>query len=230
MSISFSPCFAGSVTRCTSRSSLGETFYVGGSGPGNYSTIQAAINCADKGDIVFVFSGVYYEHITVNKSISLLGEERNSTILYGNGSGDLVSLTADDILFQSFTVNNSHFGIVIHGTSGHCIYNTNIVNNLHGISLQKESTSIEICHNFFDLNQYGIRMNSCSQINMHHNQLESYKLNAFFVGTCFAHAKNTWDANYWERHRIMPYPIFGKISLGAFSLPWLNFDWHPLSS
>ena len=41
----------------------GNTLYVGGLGPGNYTTIQAAIDDASDGDTVFVYddSSPYYE-------------------------------------------------------------------------------------------------------------------------------------------------------------------------
>lgn len=35
----------------------GDILYVGGSGPGNYSKIQDAIDDASKGDTVFVYNG-----------------------------------------------------------------------------------------------------------------------------------------------------------------------------
>ena len=50
----------------------GNTLYVGGSGPNNYTKIQDAINNADEGDTVFVYSGTYYEHFTINTTINLL--------------------------------------------------------------------------------------------------------------------------------------------------------------
>ncbi len=55
----------------------GNTLYVGGSGPGNYSSIQAAINDAENDDTVFVFddSSPYYEHVKVDKTINLIGEK-----------------------------------------------------------------------------------------------------------------------------------------------------------
>lgn len=45
--------------------------YVGGSGQGNYSTIQSAIDNASSGDTVFVFNGTYYENIIVISTMAL---------------------------------------------------------------------------------------------------------------------------------------------------------------
>ncbi|RLF33172.1 MAG: hypothetical protein DRN07_03265 [Thermoplasmata archaeon] len=82
--------------------------YVGGTGPGNYSTIQEALNTSQDGDTVFVYedSSPYYEHIVVRTSITLVGEERNTTIIDGSGNGTVVHLLSDDIVFSNFTVRN----------------------------------------------------------------------------------------------------------------------------
>jgi parallel beta-helix repeat protein len=66
-------------------SGRGNTLYVGGSGPGNYTKIQDAIDDALDGDTVFVyaFSSPYYENIIVDKSITLIGEDKNNTVIEG---------------------------------------------------------------------------------------------------------------------------------------------------
>ncbi len=85
----------------------GDTLYVGGSGPGNYTSIQDAIDDANDGDTVFVYNGTYYEHVIINKSINLIGKDKNSTIIDGNKVDDVVNITADYVTVSSFTLQNS---------------------------------------------------------------------------------------------------------------------------
>ena len=71
------------------KSTIGRAiFYVGGSGPGNYTTIQAAINDANSGDTVFVYNGTYHENVVITKNnIILKGEDKNNTIIDASGGG-----------------------------------------------------------------------------------------------------------------------------------------------
>ena len=82
------------------------TLYVGGSGPGNYTKIQDAINNATSGDTIFVYSGIYYENVIIDKSINLIGKDRNTTIIDGRNSSDVVYVTADWIKINNFTIQN----------------------------------------------------------------------------------------------------------------------------
>ena len=51
--------------------------------PDDYSTIQLGINNANPGDTIFVRNGVYYENIIIEKKITLVGENKNNTIIDG---------------------------------------------------------------------------------------------------------------------------------------------------
>ncbi len=87
--------------------------YVGGSGPGNYTRIQDAIDDATNGDTVFVYDDLspYYENIVINTSISLLGEDNNTTIIDGGAIGDVVKITSDAVSLSTFTVRHGQNGI-----------------------------------------------------------------------------------------------------------------------
>ena len=56
---------------------FGNTLYVGGSGSGNYSSIQDAIDNASSNDTIFVYSGTYLENIFVNDTLNIIGEDKN---------------------------------------------------------------------------------------------------------------------------------------------------------
>jgi parallel beta-helix repeat protein len=88
----------------------GTILYVGGSGPGNYTTIQEAIDAATDGDTVSVYddSSPYYEALRINHSISLIGEEKHTTILDGGNLNNIsvVNISADGVVVQGFTIQN----------------------------------------------------------------------------------------------------------------------------
>ena len=93
----------------------GETLYVGGSGPGNYTKIQHAIDNASNGDTVYVYNGEYNDYypdgqfgytVNINKEIILLGEDKNHTIINGTGQAITVRVSADNVEINGFTIQN----------------------------------------------------------------------------------------------------------------------------
>jgi len=46
----------------------------------DYFTIQGAVNAAGIGDTIFVRSGTYRGEVVINKTVSLVGENKQSTI------------------------------------------------------------------------------------------------------------------------------------------------------
>ena len=122
--------------------SNGKTLYVGGSGEGNYTSIQDAIDNSSDGDTVFVYddSSPYYENVMVSKSIYLVGENRNTTIIDGNYGRNVVNLSVDRVTINGFTIKNSgdeYFtdaGITIY-SNFNTIKNNIISNNENGIYL-----------------------------------------------------------------------------------------------
>lgn len=132
----------GSINNVSQVGTLATTLYVGGSGPGNYTSIQNAIDNASSGDTVFVYTGIYYEHITINKLINLIGEDRDNTIIDGGGSGRVIYSYGSDVTIKEFTVQN---GSNSAGTSknscievlarDNTICDINIKNSYYGIHL-----------------------------------------------------------------------------------------------
>jgi nitrous oxidase accessory protein len=77
----------------------------------SFSTIQGAINDNETldGHTIFVEEGIYCENLVVNKSLSLIGKDRNSTIIYGNNSAYLVNVEASNVKITGFTLQGWTF-------------------------------------------------------------------------------------------------------------------------
>lgn len=64
--------------------------------PIDYSGINEAIAAANEGDTVFVEPGDYAEQVVVDKTLSVVGRNRNVTVIDGStGNEKAVTLTAD---------------------------------------------------------------------------------------------------------------------------------------
>jgi parallel beta-helix repeat protein len=75
--------------------------------PDDYSTIQGAVNGASGGDTIFVRSGTYYEHVVVSKALSLVGENRSTTVVDGNWTGVVIRVTQNSVNISGLTVRRS---------------------------------------------------------------------------------------------------------------------------
>ena len=144
----------------------GNTLYVGGSGPNNYTTIQDAINDSVDGDTVFVYddSSPYYENIVIDKSIDLIGENKNTTVIDADDSGGhVIILNANQVNLTGFTIQN-HGGIpnaagIFVSSNNNNISGNNILYIPHygqeGIWLYHSSENI-ISENTINHHHYGI--------------------------------------------------------------------------
>ena len=78
--------------------------------PENFSTIQEAIDYSLDGDTIRVSAGTYYENINFNgKNISVIGEDRETTIIDGGQNGSVITFNNgefEDALLSEFTITN----------------------------------------------------------------------------------------------------------------------------
>jgi len=104
-----------------SQSSRGNWLYVGGSGSGNYSTIQSALDIAQDGDTVFVYddSSPYVERLWINTSIQLIGENMETTVIDGQYDYSTIWSMATGVTVRGFTI----LGCLSFGCSSCCIEN-----------------------------------------------------------------------------------------------------------
>jgi len=100
-----------------------------------YGMIQDAINANETldGHTIFVRNGTYYENVVINKSVLLMGENREGTIVDGNGS-TVFRLQTTNVTVTHFTIQNGYRGISSNDDRwNNTICRNNIVNNSYGI-------------------------------------------------------------------------------------------------
>jgi len=138
--------------------------------------IQDLIDNASDGDTINIPSGIYYENIIIDKSISLFGEDKNTTIIDGGGIGDVIYVSADWVNISGFTIQNSggeyNSGFNHDGTYYCSIKDNIIVNNFHGILF---------CFNYY-------KPKGCD-----YNTIQKNMIIDNTVGIKFAHAYNAYN-------------------------------------
>jgi parallel beta-helix repeat protein len=148
---------------------------VGNTLESNFNHIQDAINNASNGDIILVKSGVYQETLKINKSIQLIGENQDDTIILSEVPievnqefGDtpdkirvtILTLSADNCIIKNFSFlasekNNIIRGIIIN-SNGNSIINCNISGFFNAIKFLENSENNSINQNIISNNVVGI--------------------------------------------------------------------------
>jgi parallel beta-helix repeat protein len=102
----------------------------GGTG-GCSSSIGAAVAAALPGDTIQVAHGTYKEDVTIAKSLSLIGDGEENTIIDATGKNNGITITgATDVVVSGFTVENANTaGIWITGSSFVTISDNRVINN-----------------------------------------------------------------------------------------------------
>lgn len=100
----------------------------------NYASIQESIDAPQtvNGHTILVDAGTYFENVVVSKSLAIVGEGGNSTVV--DGGGDVVvRVVANDVTIRGFALKNGFVGLHIDHSSNSLIQE-NIVTDVHPAS------------------------------------------------------------------------------------------------
>ncbi len=145
-------------------------FYVHSQGTKQYRSIQQAIDNVSENFTIFVYAGIYYENIIINKTVILKGENKENTIIDGNYSNDVILIDeGGHVSISGFTIRNSgpfegtsHDAGIEIKSNNNTIYGNIICNNTNGIySAYAENNTFK--QNIFHSNTgYGMYLHTAS--------------------------------------------------------------------
>jgi len=120
----------------------------------NYASIQEAVNNATDGETIRVASGTYQEHVHINKPVSLIGENIDTTTVDGTSNGTVFEVSADNVSISDFTITDSGCGC-----KGFCA--------IHAENHQ----NINVTDNYIFSDGYGVKLDSATRVVVTNNTM-----------------------------------------------------------
>jgi nitrous oxidase accessory protein len=166
--------------------------------PDDYATIQSALDAAQSGDRIHVRNGVYHENLNITKSVSLVGENKDSTIIDGNSSQGYrapIRIYSNNITVTGFKITDSWTGVLI-GQFNDCkISGNRFTNNHDGIVLSSASRNV-LEANVIErvkTNGYGIQLWDSTNNILERNQISSASIGIAIRGQpSISFGENNW--------------------------------------
>jgi parallel beta-helix repeat protein len=125
-----------------------------------FDTVQGGVDNVTAGGTVYVAAGTYAENVSIEKQITLAGEDAATTVIDGGGSGIVVMVQADGVEISGFTVQNSgateaDAGIGVFAADNANLHDNLIQNNAIGVGLGG-ATGVVVDENTFKNNYIGV--------------------------------------------------------------------------
>jgi len=171
----------------------------------NYDTIQSAIDAARAEDTILVDAGTYYEHVVVNKPISLIGENKSTTVIDGNGTGNVIDIPTYNAHVTGFTIRNGTNGIFQNMSDYNIISGNIVTDNQNGIQLYSDCLGCNpardniIRNNIIKNNGVGMYLEGAVVNRIYHNNFINNTLQVYTYDSL-----NIWTdgypsgGNYWS--------------------------------
>jgi parallel beta-helix repeat protein len=153
------------------------------------NTIQDAVNAASAGDTIIVGSGTYNEQVTVDKPLTIIGEDRAGTVVESYDYLYAFFVTADGVTISNLTVVQvaADSGMYFDGAIGIYMYrDACIVENVdisgfgYGI-LAEYCTDVVISGSDLSSNGYGIYVDGCTGVTVTDTVTSSNAFNGITV-------------------------------------------------
>jgi parallel beta-helix repeat protein len=142
-----------------------------GWGTDHFKKIQDAINNTGASGTIHVHNGTYNENLRINRSMTLLGEDKAQTIINSSNNTHVISILAGNCTIQNITVTNSSYrtGIMIQ-SDNNTITNNIIESNKNGLWVQAQLGNT-INGNIITSNENGITLKRAPSTTIRNNQV-----------------------------------------------------------
>ncbi len=131
-----------------------------------FRSIQDAIEAAKEGQLIEVWEGLYNENVIIDKSLSLVGNGSQETIIDGQGLDHVVEIKANKVSLSGFWLRNS----------GNETWDDSAVRGQ-----DVEDVSVE--QNRITNSRHGIFFQSCQDLVFRKNSIESCSEHGVMLGT-----------------------------------------------
>lgn len=152
--------------------------------PDEYASIQAALDASERGDVIKVAAGTYYENITVGDYRAVYGgydpaftvrdSETYPTIIDAGGSGNVVTVSGgENVVIDGFELRNAGSasnGVAINGSEA-SVRNCDIHDCMMGVSVQGGVSDGDVIVEFCEIHD-----NSAAGINVFESTNENLEI------------------------------------------------------
>jgi parallel beta-helix repeat protein len=152
----------------------------------DYTSIQSAIDDLEDGNRVFVYNGTYNENIKANKSLTIQGQNKDTTTIDCDETGPCVSVEAEGVNITGFTVQNGSYGILVDSQNYTIVRANNVKNNRYSGLLLESSNFGRIGNNAFveNRNFYGIGLRSSNFNTIEGNNVSQNWYGIYLFSSC----------------------------------------------
>lgn len=217
----------------------------------NFSSIQEAVSNAECGEYLLIPSGVYYEHVIINKRVFLVGESKETTIISGNGHGTVVNIETDGVYLSGFSIQNgscavsiesavnctitnniirdSEIGILLNMSRNCMVALNQIINNTKGMYFYN-AVNCTVKWNNFNCNTVAAEMRNSSLNFIYQNNFINNSQQILIYSSSNNQFDNGLEGNYWDNYNGTDSNHDGIGDSPCMLTPpeLRNFDSHPL--